>query len=149
MSKPQLVHVAAMTVDGVLGFEGSMPWHHPEDLAHFRKTTLHGTVVMGRKTFESLGSKPLPNRENIVLSRSGEVKPFELGKSIFIIGGGELYASTIDETDYLILTMIKGTYQGDTYYPIHKLCDFDEVDVTYPPTDPNISFHYYRRKGTY
>ena len=123
--------VAAVAKNGVIGANGGMPWHLPEDLKHFRKLTLGHPVIMGRRTWESLG-KPLPGRENIVVSR----KPgFEApGASVaatpeaavalctgepvaFVIGGAEIYAAALPLADGLVLTELERDFAGDTRFP--------------------------------
>jgi dihydrofolate reductase len=130
-SAPRLYLVAAIARNGVIGAKGSLPWHLPEDLRHFRKITLGHPVIMGRRTWESL-RKPLPGRENIVVSRrAGFAAP---GASVatslagaialcagepvaFVIGGAELYAEALPLADGLVLTEIDRDYEGDTRFP--------------------------------
>ena len=109
-----LFHIVAVANQRVIGKANQLPWHFPKDLQHFKGTTFGQTVIMGLRTFESLGCKPLPGRENIVLDRSGQ-NPYpgqtcyttldEALKNIktrdsFIIGGAELYRTTIDLVDW-------------------------------------------------
>lgn len=123
--------IAAMTADRVIGINGRIPWHIPEDLALFKKITSGHTVVMGRKTFESLG-KPLPKRRNIVVSRTlhpgegYEVFPDleravdaaqEGDGDVFLIGGESIYREGLRIADTLYLSMVEGTYEGDTRFP--------------------------------
>ena len=123
--------VAAVAKNGVIGAGGNLPWHLPEDLRHFKKLTLGHPVIMGRRTWESLG-KPLPGRENIVISRrTGYEAP---GASVaasleaaialcagepvaFVIGGAEIYAAALPLADGLVLTEIQMDYEGDTRFP--------------------------------
>ena len=123
--------IAAVARNGVIGAHGKLPWHLPEDLQHFKKLTLGHPVVMGRRTWASLG-KPLPGRENIVITRQpGFAAP---GASIaasleaaialcageglaFVIGGAEIYAAALPLADGLVLTEIDGDYEGDTRFP--------------------------------
>ena len=130
--------IAAMTKDRVIGKDNSLPWHIPEEMKHFRKLTLGNTVIMGSKTFASMSSKPLPNRNNIVLSSS--LRPTEgidvcrtiqeavekaksYGKEIFVIGGSSIYRQTIPLADKMYLSYIKKYYEGDTFFPA-----FDESE---------------------
>ena len=114
-----------------IGINNTLPWHLPEDLAHFRATTSGHPIIMGRKTFDSIG-RPLPNRRNIVITRNPDyVAPgAEIFGSIaaahaacpnaekfFIIGGGELYAQSINDADSLELTEIHQAFDGDTRFP--------------------------------
>lgn len=126
--------IVAMTPERVIGNQGRIPWHVPEDLRLFRKLTTGNTVIMGRKTFESLPTKyrPLPNRNNIVVSHQTflsqgvyHVKSIEealaisesLGKPNFIIGGSSLYQQTLLLTSELYISHIKIDYPGDVFFP--------------------------------
>lgn len=119
----------AQSLDGIIGDGSVMPWHVPEDLKHFKEVTLGSPVVMGRRTWESLNPKfrPLPGRDNYVLSRK-EPGQWSAGASTtsnlndltstlsdaWIIGGGQLYASTLDEVDVIEITLM-GVNIGDVY----------------------------------
>ena len=123
--------IAAVARNGVIGANGKLPWHLPEDLKHFKKLTLGHPVIMGRRTWESLG-KPLPGRENIVVSRKPgfEAPGASVASSVagavalcagepvaFVIGGAELYAAALSLADGLVLTEIDADYDGDTRFP--------------------------------
>ena len=123
--------VAAVARNGVIGAHGKLPWHLPEDLQHFKKLTLGHPVIMGRRTWASLG-KPLPGRENIVITRQpGFAAPGAnvaaslegaialcTGEGLaFVIGGAEIYAAALPLADGLVLTEIDGDYEGDTRFP--------------------------------
>ena len=122
----------AFAGQGVIGQNNALPWPRiSADMKHFKAATLGSTIIMGRKTFESIGGKPLPGRTNFVLSRSQPkvpdgVKVFHSiqeairnapTEKVFIIGGGDLYRQTMDRVDEIQLTDIPGPYQGDTFYP--------------------------------
>lgn len=126
-----LTAVVAMTPERVIGRDGTLPWHLPDDLAFFKRTTSGHPIVMGRKTFESIG-RPLPKRRNIVLTRDPswaadgvEVihSPAELAAlsdldgRIFIIGGSEIYAAFLPLLHDLIVSHISKNYSGDTFLP--------------------------------
>lgn len=125
-----LYHIVAMAQNRVIGKENRLPWHFSSDLKHFKKLTLGETVLMGRKTFESIG-KPLPGRENFVLSQSEgrtvqgaksfksieEALKFVSTKHCYIIGGASLYQQTLSRIDGIYLTQIHADYEGDTFYP--------------------------------
>ena len=128
---PRVYLVAAVAANGIIGARGKLPWHLPEDLKHFKELTLGHPVIMGRKTWESLG-RPLPGRENIVVTRSaGYEAPGAsvatsleaalalcAGESVaFVIGGSELYAAALPLADGLVLTEIHRDYAGDTRFP--------------------------------
>ena len=123
--------IAAMTVNRVIGKDNEMPWHLPEDLKHFKASTMGKPIVMGRKTFESIG-RPLPGRHNIVITRQPDfsvegittVSSFESAKiaagdveEIAVIGGGQLYKQLLPMADKLYLTLINIDVDGDTYFP--------------------------------
>jgi dihydrofolate reductase len=128
---PRVYLVAAVAANGIIGAHGKLPWRLPEDLKHFKALTLGHPVIMGRKTWESLG-RPLPGRENIVVTRSagydapGASVAASLdaalalcaGESVvFVIGGSELYAAALPLADGLVLTEIRRDYDGDTRFP--------------------------------
>jgi dihydrofolate reductase len=130
-SRPRILLVAALARNGVIGARGKMPWHLPEDLKHFKQLTLGHPVIMGRKTWESLG-RPLPGRENIVISRqSGFAAPDASvvatpeaaiarcagDAQASVIGGAEIYAAALPFADALVLTEIDLDYEGDTRFP--------------------------------
>ena len=123
--------IAAVAKNGVIGANGKLPWHLPEDLKHFKKLTLNHPIIMGRRTWESF-PKPLPGREHIVISRRpGFAAPGAsvasslegavalcAGESVaFVIGGAAVYAAALPLADGLILTEIDADYEGDTRFP--------------------------------
>ena len=122
--------IAACSENRVIGKDGTLIWHIPEDLKRFKKLTLGNPIVMGRKTYESIG-KPLPGRTNIILTRDKNFKAenclvynkisdvleiFEKN-NIFVIGGGEIYKQFLDRADRIELTLIHKNFDGDTYFP--------------------------------
>ncbi len=127
-----LTIVVAHDPNLVIGNNGGLPWRYPEDLKHFKSTTLGNTIVMGRGVFEELNETPLPGRRNIVLSRSKSYDGVETYKSldealgniqdeeVFIIGGGVLYQQTLPIVDKMIVTEIKKEYEGDTFFPEYR-----------------------------
>ena len=129
----KLVLIAAHDPNLIIGDNGSLPWHYSEDLKFFKKQTMGNPIVMGRVVFEELNEKPLPGRENIVLSRTRDYDHVQTFQSIdsaldylsdeetvFIIGGGEIYRQTISIADRLIITLIKKEYEGDTTFPEYR-----------------------------
>ena len=131
VSGPRLYLVAAVAANGVIGDAGKLPWHLPEDLKHFRSLTFGHPVIMGRRTWESL-SKPLPGRENIVVTRTPDyaapgasiASTLEAAVALcsgaptaFVIGGGELYAAALPCADGLVITEIQRDYEGDARFP--------------------------------
>ncbi len=123
-----MIAIAAMTPSRVIGANGGIPWHYSEDLKFFKRTTLGHVVLMGRTTYESLG-RPLPGRDNWVLSRGSEIpnvrtfsSPSEIpqppaDKTIFVIGGAQIYELLLPLCSEILLTRIHQNYPGDTYFP--------------------------------
>lgn len=121
--------IAAMARNRVIGSNGSIPWHLPEDFRWFKKMTLGGVVVMGRKTFESLG-KPLPGRRNIVVSSAADFEGVdnlrslqELDESLYapapvwIIGGANVYSQMLSKCSDLYLSLVDAEPDGDAWFP--------------------------------
>lgn len=123
--------VVAIAKNGMIGCANKLLWHISEDLKHFKRITSGGCVVMGRKTFESIG-KALPNRRNVVISRNRDYKAdgCEVYTSIdealvalsslhelFIIGGGDIYRQTLPIADKIELTVVERDFEGDTRFP--------------------------------
>ncbi len=136
---PYLTAVVAMAANRVIGRDGKLPWHIPEDLAFFKKTTRGKPVLMGRKTFESLG-KPLPNRQNIVVTRDRNWQHEQVGVihninnvaelegEVSVIGGAEIYDALRNQIDEWLVSHIKKSYDGDTYLPEFE-SDFPHVEI--------------------
>lgn len=149
--------IAAMAKHRVMGFEGDMPWHLPADLKHFKTTTLGKPIIMGRKTYESLG-RPLPGRENIVITRQSDftadgVTVFhdvdtalddacERYNDVMIIGGATIYQQTLDRVDTMYLTYIDLEVDGDTYFPTWSLQDWCCIDDEAHQPDDNNPYAY-------
>jgi dihydrofolate reductase len=134
MSKPIITIVAAVSDNNIIGDHNDLPWYIPEDLKHFKALTTGQTVLMGKKTFESVMKrlgKPLPNRKNIVVTRDqndqfpeGVVVLHDLKglldldeKEIMIIGGGQIYQQTISLADKMHLTHVHQVIKGDVLFP--------------------------------
>ncbi len=127
-----VVLVAAVADNGVIGADGELPWHLPEDLAHFRRVTTGNVVIMGRRTFESIG-RPLPRRTNVVVTRQpdwaadGVVTASSLDEALelaeeydgdaMVIGGGQIYALAMPFADRQVLTEVHASPHGDAHYP--------------------------------
>lgn len=138
-----LTHIVACSENRVIGTQGALPWHLPEDMKFFRETTKGHIMIMGRKTFESFNGRALPNRYHIVITRDPSKHKFQApetspvvfvssideaiehakpltekwGEEVFIIGGGEIYNQVMNKTDKIYLTLIHKQFEGDTYYP--------------------------------
>ena len=134
--------IVATSENNVIGKDNTIPWHIPQDLENFKKLTIGNTVVMGRKTYESLPKeyKPLPNRVNIIISRNKKyiakgclvvnsledaLRKADNDKEIFIIGGGQIYREGLKFTERIYLTKIHNNIEGDIYFP--KLNKFWEL----------------------
>ena len=152
-----IVIIAAHTLNRVIGKDGTMPWHLPEDLKFFKKTTLGCPMIMGRKTRESFGAKPLPKRPHLVVSRNSDyvaegtdvfasidaaiafAKENYNDKTIFIVGGGEIYKQTIAMADKLILSEIQAEIEGDRTFPEFDESGYD-VQILEEHHDTNPAF---------
>ena len=129
MSK-QLTLVVAMDAQRGIGVDNKLPWHLPEDLAHFKRVTLGHPIIMGRKTFDSIG-RPLPKRRNIVVTRNAgwahegveaagslrEAIALAGDEQASIIGGAQIFAESLQLADRMIVTHIDGIYRCDTFFP--------------------------------
>jgi len=124
--------IAAHDDNLVIGYQGKLPWRLPEDLKHFKATTMGHPVLMGRGVFEEIGEKPLPGRRNLVLSRKcwGNVESYNnindaleaLSNEsvVFLIGGGQIYAQMIDLCEKMYITEVHGTFNGDIFFPEYR-----------------------------
>lgn len=158
--------IAAVDQNGLIGQRGEIPWDLPADLKYFKETTLKSPVIMGRKTFESIGS-PLPNRRNIIMSRDEDYsvqncevvnskkkilnKFLETKKEAFIIGGAEIYQLFLPYSSKLYLTVIEHQFSGDTYFPEIKKQNWLKISKRKGKNDssnPYLYYHYiYQRKN--
>ncbi|MGN5191649.1 type 3 dihydrofolate reductase [Aeromonas veronii] len=158
--------IAAMAHDRVIGKDNQMPWHLPADLAHFKRVTLGKPVLMGRKTFESIG-RPLPGRRNLVISRNSDYRADGVevidsvgaalallaGSSVeelMVIGGGHLYAEMLPSADCLYLTQIDLTVEGDTRFPAFDDGQWQRIACESHPADEKnphpYSFEIWQRR---
>ena len=158
MIKSELTIIAAASTNNVIGFDNKLIWNIPKDLKRFKELTQGHSVIMGRKTFESLPN-PLPNRRNIVVTRNKDYSPegIEVFSSIedaiyvckddlqpFIIGGGEIYSQTINLVDKIELTRVYKDYQGDAFFPDIPLDKFELAKelVNYSDDDCNTKYSF-------
>lgn len=131
MNKPRLSIIAAMAKNRVIGINNTLPWRLPEDLKHFKALTIGHHILMGRKTFDSLG-RPLPGRTSVVITRSKDLRlpgcivansiedaiaACNQDNEVFIIGGAELYLQALDFADRIYLTEIQTEFEGDAWFP--------------------------------
>ena len=141
MSKPQLSILVAMANNRTIGIDNTLPWRCPEDLKHFKALTMGHHMIMGRKTFDSIG-KPLPGRTTVVVTRNRDLEiegclvAHSLEEAIaacagddeiFIVGGAELYAQALPLTSTLYLTEIRMDVAGDAHFPKFDLSEWEET----------------------
>jgi dihydrofolate reductase len=154
MYNPKISIICAIAENRAIGKNNQLLWHIPEDFKHFKETTSGHVIVMGQKTYESIG-KPLPNRTTIVLSNDPEFniegvviartfeevfqKARELEKEeVFICGGGSVYAQTIDQADKLYLTVVEGNLEADTFFP--EYAQFTKIISERKSSDENFKY---------
>lgn len=161
----QIAMIACMAKNRVIGKDNQMPWHLPADLAHFKKVTMGKPIVMGRKTYDSIG-RPLPGRRNIVISRQQGLKiegvdvvtsideALALAKNeadeLMIIGGGQLYQALLPRAEQLYLTIVDAELEGDTYFPEWQSQSWQQVSSELRPADERnahaLNFVHYQRR---
>jgi dihydrofolate reductase len=137
--------LAAIGRNLVIGRDGGMPWHLPEDLLHFKATTMGHPMVMGRKTFESIG-RALPGRRTIVVTRQPDWRHADVETAhsladalalagptdeVFVVGGGQLYAEAMPFAQRMVLTEVPDSPEGDTFFPEWVAQDWREVSRTH------------------
>jgi dihydrofolate reductase len=148
---PNFKAIAAMSLNRVIGAGNKIPWHLPEDFKWFKQVTSGHVIVMGRKTFESIG-KPLPGRTTIVLSRAGrsipgvrvisdfrEIEFSRQAGDIFICGGAQVYQEALPLCSDLYLTLVKQEFHGDAFFPkfehlfhpVHEIFDCPQLRITH------------------
>ena len=150
MTKPEIVLIAAVARNGTIGRDNELPWRLKADLQHFRALTLGHPILMGRKTWESLG-RPLPGRRNLVVTRQpawaaeGAEVVHSLDAALaavagaptaFVMGGGQLYAQALPRADELVLTEIDADLDGDTLFPDWSRDAFDEISRQHQASEP-------------
>jgi len=148
--------IAAMSLNRVIGKDEKIPWHIPEDFKWFKKTTAGQAVLMGRKTYESLG-RPLPNRRNLVVTRRADLgagveivrnldvfNPADYPCDVWVIGGAEIYRQMLFRCDDLYLSVIPRVIEGDTFFPDFE-DKFELVDTVLQ--HPDFEVRHYRRKS--
>ena len=151
--------VVAMDQNRVIGSNNDMPWHLPNDLQHFKNITTGHTIVMGRKTFDSIG-RVLPNRKHIVLTRSEQSFPEEVevvrntdeilqyakdheAEEIFIIGGGELFKQMMPYVDKMYITLIEESFEGDVFFPEFDESEWELIEKEKGEKDERNPYNYY------
>ena len=156
--------IAAMDRNRLIGNKNQLPWHLPADLAHFKRLTMGKPILMGRKTFESIG-RPLPGRTNIILSRSRDFAAEGIliastlkqaldyaagAEELVVIGGSSLYRLVMPSADRMYLTLIDAAFEGDTWFPEYDLRQWRLVSAEQHSADPknasDFCFRTYERK---
>jgi len=152
-----MIAIAAMSKNRVIGVEGRIPWHISEDLKFFKRSTLGHIVVMGRKTYESLG-KPLPGRENWVVTRRAEIPGVRVlrsleeitepsdARAVYVIGGAEIYKALLPRCSEILLTHVDLDAAGDTWFPEFE-DEFDNGEILEKGSNYEIRRH--RRTGPF
>lgn len=163
-----IILIAAVAEDGTIGDQGDIPWHHKEDLQHFKQTTEGHIVIMGRKTWDSLPMSRLPGRDVVVVTRSVAPEGLEgatsvcpdpvlalevakmlanlaadPAKKIFVAGGAQIYEELMPHCTHIILTRIPGRPGGDTKFPAQPLSGWEITDIV-PLTQDTEVWHYQR-----
>ena len=149
--------IVAMAANRAIGLDNKMPWHLSADLKKFKAITMGSPIVMGRKTYESIG-RPLPGRSNIIISRNSDYQQAGClvfndikaaieasskdAEEIFIIGGAELYKATLPHADNLYLTLINQDFNGDTFFPEIDFKAWTEASREDISDDPSVNFSY-------
>lgn len=146
--------IVAMAQNRVIGRENKLPWHIPEELRWFKKMTTGNVIVMGRKTWESIG-RPLPNRESIVVTRSeipgvrtvrslSDIQPAADPRNYFVIGGAQLFAEALPRCSDVYLTLVKREVEGDVFLPAfeHLFRAPELIEET-----PVFAIYHYRRSS--
>lgn len=137
----QIIFLVAVDKNGVMGCDGEIPWHYPEDVQRFKRITMGYPVIMGRKTWESLPVKPLPGRENIVLTKNNRYADhrchvYDSFKTaiydyrtlkVFVIGGAQIFKEYMDFADQIDITYINKEYKGNVYWPGIDLSQWEVI----------------------
>jgi len=147
--------IAAMARNLAIGFNGAMPWHLPGELRHFKQTTMGKPIVMGRKTWESIGQR-LPGRQNIVVTRNRSLQApgcdvagsldeairIARGEEVMLIGGGQLYRQALVFSDRMILTLVDCEPEADTWFPEWQTDDWLQVGERSESSDERNPYSY-------
>lgn len=158
LHQPRLAAIAAMDENRVIGANNQLPWHLPADLQHFKALTTGHPILMGRKTYESIG-RPLPNRLNIIMTRDTNyqaagcevvhsitaalvVAKEQQAKEIFIIGGAEIYQQLMPHTQRIYLTIVHHAFTGDTFFPAIDMSIWQEIQRERHEADTNNLYAY-------
>jgi dihydrofolate reductase len=151
-----IIQIAAASENNVLGKDNKIVWHLPDDFKRFKQLTTGHYIILGRKTYESLG-QPLPNRPHIIVTRKNNykvagctiansldeaIKLAPKDEDVFVIGGGEIYNQALAFTDKIELTRVHATIEGDTFYPEISSEEWQLVKEEYHPKDEKHAFDF-------
>lgn len=165
-----LSHIVAVSENEVIGKDNSLLWDFPEDLKYFKKRTTGKIMILGRKTFDSLG-KPLPKRFHIVISRSAKESQNEMVKyvhslqeayalaekmtltgqwpdEVMIVGGAQIYKESLTDADFIYLTRIPGTYEGDAFYSLQIPSQFGLAFSQFSAEHPGLRYEIWSKSQT-
>jgi dihydrofolate reductase len=163
-ARPLVTLIVARAANGVIGFRNALPWHLPEDLRHFKATTLGHVLIMGRRTFDSIG-RPLPGRRTVVLTRdpgwqhAGCDRAGSLDEAlrvagavpeVFVAGGGDIYRQALERADKAIITEVDIAPEGDAFFPPLDPGQWSLIERTPHQSSTGIGYaiaHYRKRVG--
>jgi dihydrofolate reductase len=159
--------IVAYAENRVIGKDNDLIWHLPNDLKHFKRHTAGKTIIMGRKTWDSLGGRPLPNRRHIVITRSTDFSAngaevvnsleaaIELAQNedeVFIVGGAQIYTLSLPIIDVLEITEVHAEFEGDAFFPVFQEADFELTSQEHHPADDkhkySFTFKTWKRKAS-
>jgi dihydrofolate reductase len=159
--------IVAYAENRVIGKDNDLIWHLPDDLKHFKRHTAGKTIIMGRKTWDSLGGRPLPNRRHIVITRSTDftangaevVNSLEAAielaqheEEVFIVGGAQIYTLSLPLIDVLEITEVHAEFEGDAFFPVFEEADFELTSQEHHPADEkhqySFTFKTWKRKAS-
>jgi len=147
--------IVAMSKNRVIGINNKLPWHIAEDLKRFKKLTSGYPIIMGRKTYESIG-KPLPNRKNIIVTKNlnfqaegvsvthslTEALKLSANNSVFIIGGGQIYQQALPLATHLLITFVDIKIDGDTFFPEIDFAQWQETSYTNAENEEGLRYSF-------
>lgn len=159
--------IVAYAENRVIGKDNDLIWHLPDDLKHFKRHTAGKTIIMGRKTWDSLGGRPLPNRRHIVITRSTDftaqgaevvhsleaaVELAQNEEEVFIVGGAQIYTLSLPLIDVLEITEVHAEFEGDAFFPVFNEADFELTSQEHHPVDEkhqySFTFKTWKRKAS-
>jgi len=149
--------IVAMGKNRVIGNKGKLPWHMPADMKYYRDKTKGKPIIMGRKTFESMGSKPLPDRTNIIITHDQDykaegaivahsadeaLKAAGNTEEVMIIGGSHIYKEFLPKANRIYLTIIEGEFKGDAFFPEYDITEWKEISYEEHERDKDNPYDY-------